>query len=166
MKKIFLILLLGHVGCSAFCQGSWDIGYIEVDSITTKQIGESVKIDFKHFNAENEWTSKWVRSYVIPQDTATISFNGEEIKVVEKRMIYVDHGSFADQYLEIVDQDNLLVKRIYDTRLVEIAGDRLKFLISIDSHDKHSKGRDGKIDATVKEFWINKRSLDGLMIKI
>ena len=95
-----------------------------------------------------------------------ISFDGEEIKVVEKRGIYVDHGSFADQYLEIVDQDNPLVERIYDTRLIEIAGDRLKFLISIDSYDKHSKRRDEKIDSTVKEIWVNRRSLDGLMIKI
>ena len=58
------------------------------------------------------------------------------------------------------------MKRIYDTRLIEIAGDRLKFVIKIESYEKHSSGSDGKIDATVKEFWINRRSLDGLMIKV
>ena len=166
MKKILLILLLTHIGCSAFCQGSWNIGYIEVDSIRTRHIGESVKIDFKHSISDKKGTSKWVRSYVTPQDSAIISLDGVELKVIEKRTIYVDHGSFDDQYLEIIDQDNLLVKRIYDTKLIEVAGDRLKFLISIDSYDKHSKGHDGKIDSTEKEFWINRKSLDGLMIKI
>jgi hypothetical protein len=165
MKKILLIILLGHVGCTALCQGSWNIGYVEVDSITTSQIGESVKIDFKHFSTENKRTSKWVRSYVTPQDSAIISFNGEEIKVMEKRAIYVDHGSFDEQYLEIMGQDKFLVKRIYDTKLIDVASDSLKFLVTIDSYDKQSKRRDEKIDSTLKEFWINRRSIDGLMIK-
>jgi hypothetical protein len=166
MKKTLLILLLSHTGCSAFCQGSWNIGYIEVDSIATSHIGESVKIDFKHSNAEKKRTAKGVRSYITPQDTAIISFDSGELKVIEKRKLYVDHGSFNDQYLEIVDKDNLLVKRIYDTKLIEIAGDRLKFLVSIDSYNKYSNGNDGKINSELKEFWINRRDIDGLMTKI
>jgi hypothetical protein len=165
MKKALLILLLAHTGCSTFCQGSWNIGYIEVASIATSHIGETVKIDFKHSNADKKRTAMGVRSYITPQDSAIISLDSREFKVIEKRKIYVDHGSFNDQYLEIVDQDNLLVKRIYDTKLIEIAGDRLKFLVSIDSYDKYSNGHDGKINSEVKEFWINKRDLDGLMIK-
>jgi hypothetical protein len=165
MKTMLLIILLGHVGSAAVCQGSWDIGYIEVDSIAATHIGESVKIDFKHFNARTKWTSKSVRSYVTPQDTAIILLNGAEIKVIEKRKIYVDHGSFDEQYLEIVGPDKLLMKRIYETKLIGSTSDSLKFLVTIDSDDRQSNGRDVKIISTLNEVWINRRSLDGVMRK-
>ncbi|MBL7858677.1 MAG: hypothetical protein JNM57_13395 [Cyclobacteriaceae bacterium] len=165
MKEILLIIVIGHIGYGVHCQGSWDIGYIEVDSITARQIGESVKIDFKHFNAGSKRTSKWVRPYVTPQDTATISFNGTESQVIEKRKIYVDQGSFNEQYLEIVDQDKLLIKKIYDSKLVEVTSDSLKFLVTIDFYDKQSNGREGRNSSTMKMLWINRESLDGIMIK-
>ncbi len=150
----------------AFCQGSWNIGYIEVDSIETSHIGKSVKIDFRHHSSERNTSSKRVRSYVTPEDTTTITLNERQLRVTEKRNIYVDHGSFDDQYLEILDDDNALVDRIYDTRLIEIEADKFKFLITVETYKILTKEREKKIDSKAMEVWINKGSLDGLMVKI
>lgn len=165
MRSMLFILLMSQASYFAFGQGRWNIGYIEVDSIETSHIGKSVRIDFRHHSSEGNATSKWVRSYVIPEDSATITLNGRQLRVTEKRNIYVDHGSFDDQYLEILDDDNALVERIYDTKLIEIEGDKFKFLITVETYKIQNK-REGKIDSKAMEVWIHKGSLDGLMIKI
>ncbi|HOX83971.1 MAG TPA: hypothetical protein PLS08_13150 [Chryseolinea sp.] len=165
MKKLILVVLLGPVGCSAFCQGSWNIGYIEVDSITSANIGALVKIDFKHFGNKTNSKSKHIRHYITHQDSAIVLCDYKEIRVVERRTIYVDHGSFSDQYLEILDENNRMVKRIHDSRLIEIEENRLRFLIIIDTYENHNSARDAKIDSNVKKVWIDKINLDGLMIE-
>ena len=163
MKCFTLILLISYTTSVACGQGSWDIGYIEVDSISSELAGLSVKIDFRHSNGKSKSTLKAVRSYVALQDSGVLSIDGHELEVIEKRKVYVDHGSFDDQYLQVVDQDSFVLRKIYDTRVIEVRDDSLKLQITVDSFDKQGKGRDRKIDSVVKEIWIERKRLDGLM---
>ena len=48
MKNTFLALLITFIAFTAFAQGSWDIGYIEIDSIRISDVGRTVKLDFRH----------------------------------------------------------------------------------------------------------------------
>jgi hypothetical protein len=165
MKKIFTLILIIYPVTHTLCQGGWDIGYLEIGSINVSHVGKSVKIDFKHNSVQNG-KAKWVRSYVIPEDSAIIKYEGKELIIIERREIYVDHGSFDDQYLEIMNRDNPNVERIYDAQLIEIQNEKLKFVLTIETFKKQSKVRSEKISTKTLEVWIDKENLDGFMIKL
>jgi hypothetical protein len=167
--KFILFIPLTFLGIyTAFCQGTWNIGYKEIGLVDSTEFGKSIKIDFSHLIAENNSERlKSIRSFVTPEDTATIILEGREIRVKEKRRIYVDHGSFDDQYLEIIqDNNSLLIEKIFDSKLVEIKDDKFKFLITIETYEKKKERREMKIQSKTKEVWIQKGSLDGFLIKL
>ena len=155
------------ISFNSFSQGSWDINYIEIDSIKKSDIGKTVKIDFKHEWSKNyKHKSKWIRAFLIPQDSGQILLDNKKIDVIEIRKIYVDHGSFNDQYLELESENKNQTIRIYNSELLEIELDRLKFNISIETFEFKDEKLGNKLDTNNQEVWIDKKELDGLIIKI
>ncbi len=167
MKRTLLLILFSVISFSCFSQGSWDIDYIEVNSIDKSHIGKSLKIDFKHLWKEDfQSLPKSIRSFIIPQDTGSIILNGKRLNVVEVRKVYVDHGSLDDQYLEILSNSKNKVTRIYNSMLLEIGSEKLKLMISLETFElKRGKIR-RKIKTENQEVWIDKKHLDGFMIKL
>jgi len=151
----------------AFAQGSWDIGYTKVDSIKSIDIGKIVQIDFKHQGDLKEKRNSWsIRDYVVSKDTGKIILDGKKEILFERRRIYVDHGSFNDQYLEIKSEDNGYSKRIYYATLLKIERDRLKFSVNIETFVVKEEQKGIRIKTEVKEIWIDRKDLDGLMTQI
>src|ERR1700741_2135732 len=113
------ILVFLAILCNA--QGSWNIGYIKIDSINKNHSGLIVRIDFKSNNA---WTSpggqRHIRSYIGAKDTGTLTIDTTLFILAERRKIYVDHGSYTDQYLECINckQEALF---IYDATIIDLA---------------------------------------------
>ena len=166
MKNVLLTLIITFVEFTACAQGSWDIGYIEVDSIRISDVGRAVKLDFKHIWAEQgEPRSKSIRKYVTPEDTNQIIVDGNKVNLIEKRKIYVDHGSFNDQYLELESEDPNVSVRIYSSVLQGIEKDKLKFSVVIETFEVKKEKLGKKVKTETFEIWVDKKDLDGLMVK-
>jgi hypothetical protein len=166
MRYIFSIILIGFIGGNCFSQGSWNIGYVEIDSLNSDYLNTQIKLDFKH-----DWLKikkpekRSVRHYVIPEDTAYILINNGKTVLIERRAIYVDHGSFNDQFLEIENYDKNICKRIYDTEIIGLEEDRIKVLVEIQNYKMNNEKIKEELESETVEFWIDKDKLDGIMIK-
>ena len=159
MKYVLFIFLifLGKLG--ALAQGSWDIGYIEVDSITFSDIGKLVKIDFRHnLSPDKKSIPKGIRDFLSPQDTLTLIYDSQELTFIEKRKIYVDHGSYNDQFLELKNKNLSFNSRIYNSKLLKIEDNKFMFEITIEAESKSN--------LSTINLWIDKKYLDGVMIQI
>lgn len=167
MNRALILILFSIISFNCFSQGSWNIDYIEVNSIDKSHIGKSLKVDFKHLWKEDfQSLPKSIRSFIIPQDTGSITFNGKRLNVIEVRKVYVDHGSFDDQYLELLSNSKNIVTRIYNSKLLEISSEKLKLIISLETFElKRGKIR-RKIKTENQEVWIDRKHLDGFMIKL
>ncbi|PKG42584.1 hypothetical protein [Psychroflexus sp. MES1-P1E] len=166
MRYILSIIFIGFIGTSCFSQGSWNIGYVEIDSLNSDYLNTQIKLDFKH-----DWLKikkpekRSVRHYVTPQDTAYLLINNGKTVLIERRAIYVDHGSFNDQFLEIENYDKSISKRIYDTEIVQLEKDRIKVRVVIQNYKMRNEKIDKELESKTVEFWIDKDKLDGIMIK-
>tara|TARA_B110001452_G_C14930246_1_gene325299 strand:+ start:258 stop:581 length:324 start_codon:yes stop_codon:yes gene_type:complete len=106
-----------------------------------------------------------VRHYVRPEDTAYILINNGKTVLIERRAIYVDHGSFNDQFLEIENYDKNICKRIYDTEIIGLEEDRIKVRVEIQNYKMNNEKIKEELESETVEFWIDKDKLDGIMIK-
>ncbi|NJO25810.1 MAG: hypothetical protein HC867_08710 [Bacteroidia bacterium] len=157
LSSIFLILL------TAFCnaQGSWDIGYLNVDSISKGHLGKIVRIDFKSTNA---WISpdgqRHIRSFVGTKDTASLTIDTTLLILAERRKIYVDHGGYSDQYLECISCKNESLF-IYDAMIVSLDDQTIQFQLDIEIK------RPGQLlKKETKSLRIDRNKLDGVMYKL
>lgn len=166
MRYILSIILIGFIGGNCFSQGNWNIGYVEIDSLNSDYLNTQIKLDFKH-----DWLKikkpekRSVRHYVTPEDTAYILINNSKTVLIERRAIYVDHGSFNDQFLEIENYDKNISKRIYDTEIIGLEEDRIKVLVEIQNYKMNNEKIKEELESKTVEFWIDKDKLDGIMIK-
>lgn len=152
-STIFLFLTMF---CNA--QGGWNIGYLEVDSINENHLGKIVRIDLKSTNA---WTSsdgqRHIRSYVGTKDTGTITIDTTLLIIAERRKIYVDHGSYYDQYLECINckQESVF---IYDAIILDLDNQTILFRLDIET-----KRTDQTIIKETRTVRIDRNKLDGVM---
>ena len=167
LSIIFILIGLQIFAINGLSQGGWNIGYIEVDSIAEKDISRQVKIDFKrNYSLVQDIEKKSIRYFIEPQDTTLINIDGNTIKLIERRKIYVDHGNYNDQYLESLDfVDNRLMK-IYNSEIVEVRRDSILFKLDLELYSK-MKGKWISIPF-IKTIlsWIDKEKLDGVMYKL
>ena len=132
MRYILSIILIGFIGTNCFSQGSWNIGYVEIGSLNSDYLNTQIKLDFKHDCPKiKKWKRRSLRHYVAPEDTAYLLINNSKTVLTERRKIYVDHGSFNDQFLEIENYDKNISKRIYDTEIVQLEKDSIKVRVVI-----------------------------------
>src|SRR5690349_3142018 len=99
MLRLISLVTLIFLALSSHAQGSWDIGYIPIDSVSDRHIGREVKIDFKTRIADGKSLARHMRSYIETRDTALITVDTVLLRVMERRKINVDHGSYDDQFL-------------------------------------------------------------------
>ncbi len=162
MKLILflIIFLLQFVSVDSFSQGGWDIGYIRIDSVNKSLIGRIVKIDLKHINKIEGYYSK-TTTILMTKDTGEIEINGEVIKFIERRKIYVDMGFLGDQYLEGTSTANKIIQ-IHNCEIREVDETKIHFRLVC-------KISDGKIPDSLIEktyfTWILKDKLDGLITR-
>jgi len=162
MKLILTLFAISSIAISSNAQGSWDMGYLEIDSIDSTDIGKSVKLDFK---TEGLDKPRSIRTYIAREDDGEIIVDGNTIKVFEKRKIYVDHGSFSDQFLELESSETDQQRVIYQSELLEIEPESLKFMIQIDTYKTTKKKRGDKLGAEKHFVWVDRDLLDGLIVK-
>ena len=166
MRYILSIILIGFFGTNCFTQGDWNIGYVEIDSLSSEYLNTQIKLDFKH-----DWLKikkpekRSVRHYITPEDTTYLLINNGKTVIIERRAIYVDHGLFNDQFLEIENHNKNISKRIYDTELVQLEKDRIKVRIVIQNFKMRNEKIKEELESETVEFWIDIDKLDGIMIK-
>ncbi|MBD3637593.1 MAG: hypothetical protein HUJ25_09590 [Crocinitomicaceae bacterium] len=165
--SLTLIIIVWFIGANCFAQGSWDIGYVEIDSLNSDHLNTQIKLDFKHDWVEiKQPEKKGIRHYVSPKDTAYLLINNQKTVLIERRAIYVDHGSFNDQYLEIENYNEALSSRIYDTEIIQLEADRIKVRVVIKNYKMKNEKIIEELESVIVEFWIDKEKLDGIMIKL
>jgi hypothetical protein len=156
LSTIILVLLTSF--CNA--QGSWDIGYVPVDTINTQHIGQIVRIDFKsNSSLINSDSRRSIRSYVGKKDTGTLTVDTTLFLLAERRKIYVDHGSYSDQYLECINCNEEAVL-IYDAKILGVDTRSIQFLLDIET-----KAANQSIKKESKTVRIDRSSLDGVMYR-
>ena len=141
-------------------QGSWNIGYIRVDTIGKQHIGQVVRIDFK---SNSTWINtngpRSIRLYTGITDTASIIMDSISYILVERRKIHVDNGSFNNQYLECL---NCLDRTtIYNAKILNVDDVSIEFQFEIVKEVK-----DKPVEKQNKTIRVDKAKLDGVMIKI
>lgn len=157
-----LVSLILCIGLTTFCnaQGSWDIGYIHVDSINETHIGRVVRIDFKSINSGTSPNGQLnIRSYVGTKDTSTLTIDTTLFVLAERRKIYVDHGSYSDQFLECIScKDGAML--IYDSKIIEVNKNSILFQLDIETTNRTDVKR-----KETKFVGIDRSKLDGVMYK-
>lgn len=167
MRHFLIILITWFSGITCYSQGAWNIGYVEIDSLDTRYLNTPIKLDFKHhWRKIKKPEQRSIRHYVTPEDTAYLLINNEKVTAIERRVIYVDHGSFNEQFLKIENHDKNVSRGIYDTEILQLEDNRIRVRALIRSY----KVRNGKLKEVLEsetvEFWVEKDKLDGVMIRI
>ena len=166
LPHIILFCLLLFLPRDTFGQGGWDIGYIPVDSISVKQIGKDLKLDFRAACDTTTKIPKFLMGFIGKQDTIKISIDNEIIELIERRAIYDDWGFYNEQFLESPDYGPYQVLRVYHSIIEEVQTDSILVRLYLELYNK-SKG--GKISDTPRRFsesiWIPKTKLNGFMVK-
>lgn len=155
ISSIFFVFLT--ICCNA--QGSWDIGYLRVDTIGEKHIGRTVRLDFKSNNA---WTnndgSRGIRTYIGIKDTARIIIDTTSYILVERRKIYVDDGSYSDQYLECINCKSKVL--IFDATILEVDNTSILFNLEVETVNNNQV-----TDKQVRTVRVDRSKLDGVMYR-
>ena len=68
-----------------------DIGYLPIDLPKEKDVGRTVRLDFKNFKLKDKGN---IRSYIMLRDTAELLLDSSCVRFAEKRKIYVDEGNY------------------------------------------------------------------------
>lgn len=169
MKRSSYLILLSFFLASfnSLSQGGWNIGYIQIDSLTQTDIGKDVKVDFAK-NSQNLMTGiNSVRFFISNEDTVKLSINGEAIELIEHRFIHCDWGFYDEQYLECSNYSAHETLRIYNTVIEEIKPYSVKFRFYIEIY-----GKDKKHEVTTilrrrcESVEVQKSALNGVMIKL
>lgn len=117
--SFLLILFLTISEGYAFAQGSWDIIYTPIDSLSPALIGKEVRIDFKGTDSDTlkgEVKALEIRSLLSKEDTVTLFLEGESVKFKENWNLYVDQGELRSQTLERVGtaaDEKIYIKEMY-----------------------------------------------------
>jgi hypothetical protein len=161
MHKLLFLMFLILSTLSSKSQGGWNIGYIKIDSINKTHIGQKVKVDFKSVPKEIPNTLRSIRSYVGTKDTGSITIDSTLLILLERRVIYVDHGSYDDQFLECLNCKDSTFS-VMEAVIMDINQYSIIFNFEIQS----SKQNPRKSYKFFKEVRVSKASLDGLMYKL
>lgn len=113
MQRILLVVLLILVDIVVVAQGAWDIEYLPTDSINDSFVGKEVRIDFKSKPSERIKRKTNLRKLLSHRDTVDLMIDGKSRIFLEKWKIYVDHGVLADQTLESLDEDKLVIREVF-----------------------------------------------------
>ena len=166
MIRIFILVILLTPIFHATSQGGWNIGYIEIDSISAKDAGKSVKIDFKQKHIVNkEKKNRSVRQLVEPKDTGQITLGGNAFELVERRKIYADWGYYQEQYLECPGYENNRLVKVYDSEILQVKKDSILFRLHLEIYNKRKDKATGEPVRDTVLSWIEKEKLDGVIIK-
>jgi hypothetical protein len=161
MPKIVSYILFHFLTIFCNAQGSWNIGYIKVDSISQKHVGQIVRVDFRSSNPLNSLgLQRGIRSYVGFKDTGIITIDTTSYVLAERRKIYVDHGSYDDQFLECINCNEQMLL-IYDAKIIGVDEKSILFLLNTES-----KSKDHAIDKQNKIARIDRGILDGVMLRL
>lgn len=163
MKNIILAGILSLFQLSAFSQGGWTIGYIEVDTLNEKHVGMIVKPDFAHDWKEEGWHPEGItRGYVVRRDTAQINLKNKNLTVYERRKIYPDSGLFRSQFLESEDGKY----RFHEGVISKIEENQIQFTLLVEELTLNRKKKKIKWSShRLETIWIEKEKLDGVMFE-
>ena len=166
-KRNLILTTMLFFTFNVFSQGGWDINYIQIDSITNSNVGQQVKIDFKHKETKKTIASKKsIRRYLLPIDTSVINLAGKNTTLIEVRKIYIDFGFYKEQYLECLDYKGGYVLRIYESEILEVTEDKIKFRLKTQIYKTNNNSAYEEPVIKNETEWIAKNKLDGVMIKI
>lgn len=169
MKRSCLLAMLLAIWFSASSQSAWDIGYICIDSISSKDIGRLAKIDFKWRTDPSNNTvirdNRNPRYFITPIDTGQIVFAGDTIELIERRKIYADWGLYREQYLECPNYKQQSILKVYETEIIDVKEDSILFRVFFEIY---ARGKRNKAQITTRDTalcWIKKNQLNGVIIK-
>jgi hypothetical protein len=164
--NVFILSLFLTCTSVASSQGRWNIGYIKIDSITSKDISRLVKVDFKKKSfSESKNENSSIRYFITPKDSGQIVIWKDTIELIERRYIYVDDGSYNAQYLECPDYEPGRLLRVYENEIMEVKEDSILFRLYIEIYNKRKGKITGEPYRDSALCWISKDKLDGVMIK-
>ena len=161
MTKFLYLLLFVCSTSQSKAQGSWNIGYLVIDSLNQEHIGKVVRLDFKNPKKENLYKNNGtIRSYFATVDTGFLLIDSLVYSFVERRKIYVDHANYKEQYLECLNCKGM-TWYIYDSEILSIDSKNILFKIKI--HFKSLGFENTELWQIVK---VKKKNLDGVFFEL
>jgi hypothetical protein len=162
LKKLLLLTAMIY-GEKIFSQSVWDIDYINEDSISKRQIGKEIQIDFK--SKQNIGEGKPFRYSLPRKDTGELVINDEKVVMVEVRKIYPDWGLYSEQYLESLNDIKPNIKlRIRNSFLKEVNRDSILITVNVELH-KIKKRKSDIIESKTYDIWVERVLLSGLICR-
>lgn len=162
-KRCYLVLFGFFISLMGQAQGSWNMGYIQIDSIGWQHIGKTVRLDFNRTGSRVSQQRGTIRTYFLSQDTGMLIIDGKSLPFVEVRKIYPDHGEYNKQYLKLLEGIENTIEAIWDVKLIAVLLDSLQ--VEADVQLKRNDYR-GRAETQHKTFWVDRKQLDGLIIKL
>lgn len=168
MPRFFLLSVLLIAAFTASSQSGWDIDYIKVDSISSKDVTRLVKIDFKSRRlspVDKEEKRISVRYFISPQDTGQLVIEKDTLSFIERRNIHIDWGFYNEQYLECTHYSSNRSLQAYETEIMEVKEDSILFRLHLETYSKVKGKVSGKPIRWTALTWIEKKKLDGVLIQ-
>lgn len=164
LLNVALVLFFFILSKKLSAQGSWNIGYLKIDSLNSSSIGRTFRIDFKS-QQKTKSLRKSIRSYLINSDSGLLKIvDKQDLKFIENREIYVDSGDYSKQFLYYKNNCDVTLQ-IHDVKLLKIENDNLFFEAQIKVMIKKEN-----IYHETTEFknhiLINRNQLEGLIYEI
>ncbi len=164
-KGCKLLLLVSAVFCShiSLSQGAWDIEYLIVDSISSKDIGREVRLDFKTSNFKKP--PNHIRGYLSVYDTGILFINKIYFELREYWKIYPDHGVCSEQFLVSSKEISPGISLYLGNSVIkEITKDSILISSEIELRKSYKK-RSKIIEKKTEEIWVERNKLSGFLYR-
>lgn len=178
-----VIILMSHYN-SVHGQGGVDVEFVPIDSITSQFINREVKLDF----TSSDTTFSIIKRR-LTRDTVKLLIDNRLTDFVENKGRGVDYYYFKEEYLESESYVPGQVVRIYKCVVKEILSDSILFNLTLQVYEKckrkeyekneyslnnknikiYSPNEEARyfcsVESEIRDLWIQKRRLDGLLIR-
>lgn len=157
----FFIVLSMNKG---FCQGGWNIGYLEIDSLSERDINLEVRLDFKSKVEETDPEFN-IRKKLFPSNVEYLQVGEMSGWFSEVRNIGPDYGYFDDQILIQFNPIFGKMMLIRDSWIRGVSKDSVSLFVNLEVYDISGGEKSGFEKKEKVTLVVNKSILDGFLIR-
>lgn len=158
---LFFIIILSSFN-NIVAQGGVNVKLIQVDSLDSSYVNKEIKIDFKNtlkadtessFKLKDLWTSH-----------SKITIDNKLVEITEYNGRGTDYWYFDKAFLQLNNYKPNLVFRVSKSIIKEITNESVKFQWTIE-HYYGKENNSTRIKPVIKDIWISKEVINGILIK-
>lgn len=156
---IGLLSICFFLSSDGLAQGSWNMTYLPIDSVSDSLIDKEIRVDFRtSLKGKEKWTEN-IRKIFSTRDTVILAVEGQSVRFVENWKIHVDHGVLSDQTLQSIngnDNPPLVIKEMFIRAMN-------KSTLTLEIHIYHPGD---KVKLRAQQITIEKALINGVLLEL